>query len=288
MIRILITGANGQLGQCLRDKAQNASDLELIYTDYEELDITNSEEVDDFFSKNSFDYCINCAAYTLVDKAESEEAMATKINIDGARNLASACEKNGVVILHISTDFVFSGEKSLPYGEEDTPDPLGIYGATKLEGEREIARLCRAHIIVRTSWLYSEYGNNFLITMLKLGESKTELRIVADQIGTPTYAGDLATILLTMIRSSFNNFGLYHYSNEGVASWYDFAQAIFDFSEISCRVQPIKSEEYPTAAKRPGFSVLDKTKIKNNLSIEIPYWRDSLREAIRKLAVEKG
>ncbi|OUS02398.1 dTDP-4-dehydrorhamnose reductase [Flavobacteriales bacterium 33_180_T64] len=282
MINILVTGGNGQLAKCISDLESKTSNLNVIYTDYLELDITNLEDVNAFYNRNTFDYCINCAAYTAVDNAENDEINAAKVNELGAKNLAIACRNNNVILIHISTDFVFDGNKSSAYNEEDTTNPTGIYGITKLKGEQAIINHLESYFIIRTAWLYSEHGNNFLKTMIRLSKDRTELSVVVDQIGTPTYATDLAATILKVINSKSQEFGVYHYSNEGVASWYDFAKAIFDENKSQISLSPINTEDYPTPAKRPYFSVLDKSKIKSNFDIEIPHWRDSLRIAIKR------
>ncbi|CAH8293006.1 dTDP-4-dehydrorhamnose reductase [Mariniflexile fucanivorans] len=279
---VLVTGGNGQLASCLKDLSKNLQGYKFIFTDVEELDIAKSVDVDTFFKKNNIVYCINCAAYTAVDKAESEKEIAKKVNESGPRNLADACHKYKATLIHISTDFVFSGNQSNLYTEEDSTHPINFYGISKLDGEKAVISL-EKHIIIRTSWLYSEYGHNFLKTMLRLGKEKETLSVVCDQIGTPTYAGDLAMTIVKMISSQFNKYGVYHYSNEGVASWYDFAKAIFDETQTNVKLFPISSEAYPTPAKRPAFSVMDKSKIKNALDIEISYWRDSLKECLEKI-----
>ncbi|WP_066222849.1 dTDP-4-dehydrorhamnose reductase [Formosa haliotis] len=282
-MNILVTGGNGQLATCIKDASIGFDQFQFTYTDSEDLDISNASAVNAFFENNQIDWCINCAAYTAVDKAESENDIARLINAEGAKNLAIACQNNGVKLIQISTDFVFEGNTSTAYSEGDKADSKSVYGKTKLEGENEIAKYLIAHFILRTSWLYSEHANNFMKTMLRLAESRTELSVVADQIGTPTYATDLASVILKIIKEDSSQYGLYHYSNEGVASWYDFAHAIFEISDTTIKVFPIKTEAYPTPAARPQFSVLDKSKIKNTFNIEIPHWRDSLKIAIKNL-----
>jgi len=277
---VLVTGSKGQLGSCIKELSKKIVDYSFIFVDFDELDITNKEDIVNFFNNREIHYCINCAAYTNVDKAESDKELAHKVNEKGVKYLAESCKKNNVVLIQISTDFVFDGEQSIFYEEEDKTNPLSVYGITKLNGEIAAASTLEEHIIIRTSWVYSEYGNNFMRTMLRLGHEKEMLTIVSDQIGTPTYAKDLAKIILQFITENSNSFGTYHYSNEGVASWYDFAKAIFEETGIKTKVIPIKSKDYLTPAKRPKFSVLDKTKIKHILQIEIPHWKDSLKDAI--------
>lgn len=280
MKNVLVTGGKGQLALCIKDLAKKLVDFSFVFVDFDELDIANNEDVVDFFKNRKIEYCINCAAYTNVDKAETDKELAKRVNEKGVRYLAESCKKNNVVLIQISTDFVFDGKQSIFYEEEDKTNPLGVYGCTKLNGEIATVSTLEKHIIIRTSWLYSEYGNNFMKTMLRLGKEKDFLAVVTDQIGTPTYAKDLAKVILQFIIENNNSFGTYHYSNEGVASWYDFAKAIFEEAGMKTKTTPIKTEDYLTPAKRPKFSVLDKTKIKNILQIEIPYWKDSLKEAI--------
>ncbi|MFH4969242.1 dTDP-4-dehydrorhamnose reductase [Gaetbulibacter sp. M240] len=278
---ILVTGANGQLGLCIKDLQEKYPDLRFIFSDYLDLDITDLGQVQQFFKTNNLDYCVNCAAYTAVDKAETEKEAAFNINVTGAKNLAMACEANLVVLVHISTDFVFDGTSNRPYKETDAPNPLSVYGKTKLEGELAIQNNLKEHFIIRTSWLYSEHGNNFVKTMLRLAKTKDEISVVSDQIGSPTYAGDLAEVIIRIILRGSNDYGVYHFSNEGEISWYDFATAIFEQGKKEIEVKPIKTESYPTAAKRPKFSVLDTSKIKNILKIEVPFWRKHINKAMK-------
>ncbi|WP_291967273.1 dTDP-4-dehydrorhamnose reductase [Maribacter sp.] len=280
MKNILVTGGNGQLSTCLKKVGEEHKDLNFLYVSSDQLDITDGSAVNAFFKENEISHCVNCAAYTAVDKAATEILQATKVNVDGAKNLAEACKLYDTVLIHISTDFVFDGEKSSLYSEIDKANPVSVYGRTKLEGEVAIADSWKKHVIIRTSWLYSEFGDNFLKTMLRLGRERDSLGVVADQIGTPTYAIDLAKVIVAFINIKSIDFGVYHYSNEGVASWYDFAEAIFEISKTKVELSPIKTEAYPTPAKRPAFSVMDKSKIKSNLGIKIPYWRKSLRECL--------
>ena len=285
MMNVLVTGSNGQLASCIKDIDKQYGDLNFIYTDYEELDICDLNQVNAFFKSNpKIDYCINCAAYTAVDKAETDADKAYEINAQGAKNLAIVCSVQDAILIQISTDFVFDGEKTEPYTETDVAKPISVYGASKLEGEEEIKKTLETYFILRTSWLYSEYGTNFMKTMLKLAETRDEISVVSDQIGTPTYAGDLADVILKIITSNTKSFGLYHYSNEGVASWYDFAKAIFEASNIEIKLNPIKTSAYPTPAKRPLFSVMEKTKIKETLNIEIPFWRETVNKTVNYLS----
>ena len=282
-MRVMVTGANGQLGRSIQDLSNAHPDLTFYFTDVAELDITNEADVDKYFSEISFDYCINCAAFTAVDKAETDSENAFLINAEAVRNLAVACKATNVVLIQISTDFVFDGLKETPYNEEDEPNPLNIYGNSKLKGEKHVLDILKKFFIIRTSWVYSEYGHNFLKTMLRLGSEKKELSVVCDQIGTPTYAKDLANVLLTIIKEEKSDYGIYHYSNEGIASWYDFATAIFDISNTKIKLLPITTVAYPTPAKRPRYSVIDKSKLKRMLGIEIPNWRNSLGNCLKEL-----
>ena len=284
MMNVLVTGSNGQLASCIKDLAKQYDGLNFIYTDYKELDICDLSQVNTFFESNKkIDYCINCAAYTAVDKAETEVDKAFEINANGAKNLAIACGEFDAILIQISTDFVFDGEKKEPYTETDVAKPISVYGASKLQGEIEIKQTLETYFILRTSWLYSEHGANFMKTMLKLAETRDEISVVSDQIGTPTYAGDLADVILKIISSKNTNFGLYHYSNEGVASWYDFAKTIFEASNLKIKLNAIKTEAYPTPAKRPFYSVIDKAKIKSILGIETPNWSESLLKALKAI-----
>lgn len=283
---ILVTGTNGQLGHCIKDLESQFKDLRFIYTDSALLDICDINQLHSFFQEHQpLHYCINCAAYTAVDKAETETEKAFQINAVGAKNLASVCEENKAILLHVSTDFVFDGKKTTPYTEADTPNPISVYGASKLQGEIEIQQLLKEHFIIRTSWLYSEHGNNFLKTMLRLAETRDEISVVSDQIGTPTYAGDLAKVLLHIINSKSSAFGLYHFSNEGEVSWFDFAKAIFENSNLKIKLNAIPTTDYPTPARRPQYSVLAKHKINNSLNLNTPEWCLSLKNALAKYKV---
>ncbi len=286
MIEVIVTGGNGQLASCIRNAARHMDEYKFIYVDLEDLDITDKVAVDKFFEINKPAWCINCAAYTAVDKAESEKDLAEKVNVNGAKYLAQASKTHHSKFIQISTDFVFDGANGSIYRETDETNPLSVYGKTKLAGEYISSNEVNEHFVIRTSWLYSEYGNNFLKTMLRLGAERDELKVVSDQIGTPTYAGDLAQLIAKLITQDSQAYGTYHYSNEGVASWYDFAKAIMVESQTACKVLPIKTEAYPTPAMRPAFSVMDKSKVKEALQIEIPYWRDSLKECLKNLKNE--
>ncbi len=286
MKTVLVTGGNGQLGSCLKELSKDLLGYNFIFLDYEDLDITKKEDVELFFNSNKISYCVNCAAFTNVDKSEADKETCKKVNEDGVSFLALACKAYNVKLIHISTDFVFDGKQSFPYKEGDPSNPLGFYGQTKLNGELAVIESIKTYFIIRTSWLYSEYGNNFLKTMLRLGKERHEISVVYDQVGTPTYAKDLAEVIIKIIININENYGVYHYSNEGVASWYDFTEAIFYESNTKVDVLPIRSEAYPLPAKRPNYSVLDKEKIKNTLDISIPYWRDSLKKCLKNLIDE--
>jgi len=284
-VRILITGSNGQLGNEIRVLAGDYPDFDFIYTDIDELDITDPREVETFFIKNLPQVIINCAAYTAVDKAETDESKAYLINATAVENLAKSAAGIGALIIHISTDYVFDGKSYLPYVETDKINPLSSYGRTKLAGENAVQLNATKGIILRTSWLYSAFGNNFVKTMMKYGIERDSLNVVFDQIGTPTYARDLAKVILDIIPSAINLTGtnLFHYSNEGVASWYDFAWTVIAFSGIPCEINPILTENYPLPAPRPFYSVLNKSKIKETFKIKIPYWSDSVKDCIQRL-----
>lgn len=286
--RILVTGANGQLGNELRELSAKYSDYEYVFTDVAELDITSLSALNDFFQKNGkFDFLINCAAYTAVDAAESNQELAFKLNTTAVDMLVEMAGKYGFFLIQISTDYVFDGEKNRPYDEEDVPIPSSIYGKTKNDAERLILYSDIRAIVIRTAWLYSTYGKNFVKSMIKYGTERDELNVVFDQVGTPTYAADLADAILQILPQlqampkPYTD--LFHYTNEGVCSWYDFTQHILRHENINCRVNPIRSEQYPTPAKRPAFSVLDKSKIKTKFGITIPYWTDSLDVMLKKL-----
>ena len=289
MLKALVTGANGQLGKSLKAISKNyASKICFVFKSSTELNIIDASLVLADFRHQQYDYCINCAAYTNVDKAESLSPDALSVNVKGAKNLAVASKITNTILIHISTDFVFDGLKSSPYTEGDIAVPIGSYGRSKLQGEKEIMAETHRYFILRTSWLYSEFGHNFMKSMLKFGKEKDTLSVVYDQVSTPTYARDLAKLILKVIESRNTDFGLYNFSDEGVASWYDFAKAIFDIEKIEVNLLPIRSSEYPLPAKRPSYSVLDKEKIKKTFYIEIPYWRDSLYVALRAFDTSKG
>jgi dTDP-4-dehydrorhamnose reductase len=280
MAKILVTGSKGQLGSELRDILINDKSHTIFLTDQEDLDITNRSAVNGFIEENGVEIIINCAAYTAVDNAEDNALLCEKVNRDAPAILASAAKKADALLIHISTDYVFNGLGPLPYREDMRPDPCGVYGRTKAEGEFEVTQSGARHIIIRTSWLYSTYGNNFVKTILRLAKERDSLNVVFDQIGTPTYAANLAKTI--MLSTTLPN-GIYHYSDEGVCSWYDFAVEIVKLSGSSCKVSPVTSENFPTKAKRPPYSVMDKGKIRKALAIEIPHWRDSLNLFYSKL-----
>lgn len=284
MKKILVTGANGQLGSELKD-ILGANNEQVLYTDVAQLDITKLDLVRAFIKEHKVTDIINCAAYTAVDKAETDQDIAYMVNCIAPKNLATVAAEENCRLIHVSTDYVFSGEACTPYVESDPTSPLGVYGRTKLAGEDAVTDSGCDAVIIRTSWLYSAYGNNFVKTMMRLGKERDQLNVVFDQVGTPTYAGDLAAAIVKLIQSEelADVSGLYHFSNEGVCSWYDFAQEIMDQENITCNVQPILSSQYPTPVRRPSFSVLDKAKIKKEFNITIPYWKHSLVMCLRKL-----
>lgn len=280
-MNILVTGANGQLGNSIR-KISASYPNNYFFTDMPEVDITNLALLENLMKEMQIDAIINCAAYTAVDKAEDDVALATKINVDGPRNLAIAAKNANAKLVHVSTDYVFGGKAYLPLKESDPTAPIGVYGRTKLAGEEAVKEVGCDAVVVRTAWLYSEFGGNFVKTMLRLGRERSELGVVYDQVGTPTYATDLAVALMELLTKGFSGFSLYHYSNEGVISWYDFAKTIFDLSGINIKLNALESSEYPSKAERPAYSVLNKKKIRE-AGIKVPYWRDSLVECLRLL-----
>jgi dTDP-4-dehydrorhamnose reductase len=287
-MKILVTGAYGQLGNELKELSVNYPEWQFLFTDVDSLDITDEKKVEVFCQENKPDFVVNCAAYTAVDKAESDAETAHKVNALAPEILAGAAKRQNAGFIHISTDYVFDGRAFRPYEEIDSVNPQGVYGKTKLEGEQLVRKENPETVIIRTSWLYSVFGNNFVKTMLKLGQEREMLKVVYDQVGTPTFAGDLAKAILHIINlykdepEKFSP-GIYHFSNEGVASWYDFAKSIFETARVFCKVVPVLSEEFPTAAQRPHYSVLNKSKIKATFNFEIPYWKESLKICINKL-----
>ena len=284
MKNILITGANGQLGNEMRVLSAENPEYTYFFTDVAELDICDAKAVLDFVKTNQINVIVNCAAYTAVDKAEESIELCTKLNADAVGYLAKAAEVSEAEFIQISTDYVFDGTAHIPYQETAPACPNSVYGHTKLVGEQNALRLCTRSMVIRTAWLYSTFGTNFVKTMIRLGKERESLGVIFDQVGTPTYARDLARAIFAAIRQGVVP-GVYHFSNEGVCSWYDFTKAIHRLVGIkTCRVKPLHTEEYPTPAKRPHYSVLDKTKIKNMYGIEIPYWEDSLKECINALS----
>lgn len=284
MKHILVTGSNGQLGNELRVLSAGDSSSDFLFTDLPEFDISDAGMMNSFFRTNKVDALINCAAYTAVDKAESEPEKAGLINATAPGLLASAAEKYGFTLVHISTDYVFDGKHYKPYSENDLVSPASVYGKSKLEGENSVWQTEANALIIRTSWMYSTFGHNFLKTIIRLGKERSELRVVADQIGTPTYAADLAAAILSILQNqNIQGTKIYNYSNEGACSWYDFACAIVNYANIPCQIIPIPSSEYPTPAPRPHYSVLDKASIKNDFGLFIPWWYDSMKLCIRKI-----
>ena len=284
MTNVVVFGASGQLGQCLKKVVENRGITNVYFPLEGEANILDNDALKHIFEIHKPAYCINCAAYTAVDKAEDDAEMALKINKTGVENIARFCAEYNSTLIHISTDFVFKGDVATPRTETDATEPVSVYGQTKLDGEKVVEDILKKkYFILRTGWLYSEYANNFVKTMLKLGAERDELKVIADQAGTPTYAIDLASCIMQIINSGSTAYGIYHYSNEGITSWYDFARAIFDISETKVRVIPVKTSEYITKATRPPYSVMDKSKIKAEFGMQIPYWRDSLISCIGKL-----
>lgn len=286
MENVLITGAYGQLGRSICRKAGLHASFNFLFTDVDTLDLCNKDAVQSYIKENHIHYILNCAAYTAVDKAEDNEALCGLINSGAIQDLGEVAQSEGAKIIHVSTDYVFDGTSHLPYVETDRTCPASVYGRTKLAGEIALREVCPDAIIIRTSWLYSEYGNNFVKTMLRLGNERDELRVVFDQIGTPTYAGDLADMMLAILEKDATGVwipGIYHFSNEGVCSWYDFTVKILQLSGLSCRVLPIESKDYPAKAARPPYSVLNKTKIKSTYTYIISHWEASLRLCLEGL-----
>lgn len=282
-MNILVTGANGQLGNEMRVVAGGQTALVYHFTDVAELDICDEQAVERFVAEGAIDCIVNCAAYTNVNKAEEDTVLCDRLNHLAPANLARVAAKYRIGLVHVSTDYVFNGEHHVPYREDDATCPNSVYGTTKLAGEEAIQAIHPEAVIIRTAWLYSSFGNNFVKTMLRLGKEREELGVVFDQIGTPTYARDLARAIHHIVGSGIVP-GIYHYSNEGVCSWYDFTKAIFDLGGIAtCRLNPLHTDEYPTPAARPHYSVLDKTKIKQIYGVEVPHWMDSLRECMKMI-----
>ena len=288
MKQILVIGSEGQLGSEIKDRCKKVDYAQFSFTSLETLDVTNAEDLTKTIKAVNYSYIINCTAYTAVDKAESEKDLAIKINTTAVEKIGEAAQAINAKVIHVSTDYVFNGTNHFPYKEDAATAPQSVYGATKLSGEKHLMESNPNSIIIRTSWLYSANGNNFVKTMIRLGQEREELGVIFDQIGTPTYAGDLADAILHIIESDMSKSipfvpGIYHYSNEGVASWYDFTLAILEKMNISCRVKPIETKDYPTPAPRPHYSVLNKAKIKETYNLAIPYWRDSLDICLSKI-----
>jgi dTDP-4-dehydrorhamnose reductase len=293
MSNVLVTGSDGQLGSEIKEFVTNSefnNDNHLFYfTEMKQLDITNHEQVKNYIKENNIKIIINCAAYTAVDKAESEKQQTERVNHLAVKNLGGLSKEFGIKLIHISTDYIFDGKNFKPYKESDMPNPESVYGETKLAGEKALIEYnLNNSVIIRTSWVYSFYGSNFVKTMLRLGRERDSLNVVFDQIGSPTYAKDLAKAVLLMLPNIKNSdLKIYHYSNEGIASWYDFAKEIMKMAELECKINPIETKDYPTPAKRPHYSVLNKTKIKNDFGIEIPYWKDGLHDCLKRMGEVK-
>ncbi|UQB43249.1 dTDP-4-dehydrorhamnose reductase [Thiomicrospira microaerophila] len=299
---ILVTGKNGQLGQSLQKIVNDDAQYDFTFVGRDQLDLASPKSISDFFKNKQFDVIINCAAYTAVDKAESEPELADQINHLAVKQLADIAKANDSALIHISTDYVFDGQNHRPYIETDPVAPQGIYGATKLKGEQACISVNPKGALIRTSWVYSEFGNNFVKTMLRLGAERDSLNVIYDQVGSPTYAADLASAILTMVDNSERNrsqvklgnegkhkgIEIYHYSNEGVCAWYDFAKAIFELSQTACQVNPIETKDYPTPAKRPHYSLMNKAKIKTDFGLTIPYWRYSLIHCLTELKKQRA
>ena len=291
MVNILVTGSDGQLGSEIQALSADMAGMTFTFTTINDLDITNGQAVEKALSTKQYHFLINCSAYTAVDKAESDRDTAFMVNAEATKILAEACRKSGTKIIHVSTDYVFDGQACVPYKEDHATNPQSVYGASKRLGETLLLEHQPECVIIRTSWLYSTYGHNFVKTILKYGQEREELKVVFDQIGTPTYAADLAQCILTIVEASAtdNRFhpGIYHYSNEGVASWYDFAMQIAKGANLKCKIWPVESSEYPTQAARPFYSVLNKGKIKSQYNLEIPHWTKSLEICLNKLMTTK-
>lgn len=283
MKKILVTGSKGQLGNELQIAAKAFSQFELVFTDVNELDICNLAAIEQFVENAGFDAIVNCAAYTAVDKAETDEDLCYKINRDAVQNLAQIAQSNGLKLIHVSTDYVFDGTQHTPYVETDRVCPVSVYGKSKLAGEEMAFKYCEQVALIRTSWLYSAFGNNFVKTMIRLGQERESLNVIFDQVGTPTYAADLAKAILQILNAEVFVSGVYHFSNEGVCSWYDFAKKIHQLAGVRCKVSPIETKDYPTAATRPHYSVLNKSKIKSTYHIDVPHWEESLIQCIEIL-----
>jgi len=283
-MNILLTGCNGQLGRELRTELEHTIPGKTTYTDVEQLDITDSKAINNFLEQNEYTHIVNCAAYTDVNEAENDPTACYRINADAVTNIASAASRLGIKVLHISTDYVFDGNSYKPYREADKVNPISNYGTSKRKGEMVLLSMCPDAVIIRTSWLYSPHGKNFVKTMLRMGHELSEIKVVSDQIGTPTYARDLAKTIITVLTSRQWVSGIFHFSNEGVCSWFDFAKSIHRLAGIkNCNIIPVTTDDYPTPVKRPPYSVLDKSLIKRTFGIEIPYWEESLHECIDRI-----
>lgn len=288
-MKILVTGANGQLGHEMRNVLEKHMPNVTLYTDIEELDLTDGKSVEKYVLDNEITHIVNCAAYTNVDRAEEDKLLCSSINVNAVKNIANAADCSGARVIHISTDYVFDGKSCRPYRESDKVNPISQYGTTKRAGETALLALAPESVIIRTAWLYSPYGKNFVKTMMRLGREQKDIRVVCDQIGTPTYAYDLAKAILGILVSHQWVSGIYHFTDEGACSWYDFTMAIHRIAGIKgCRVHPILSEDYPTIASRPFYSVLDRSRIKATYDIEIPHWEESLTECIARIKQQEG
>lgn len=287
MKNVLVTGADGQLGSCLRDRASLFPEFKFHFSSISDLDITSEESIDSFVQENEIDAILNCAAYTAVDKAEEEKEKAFEVNAHAINHLIKAASKRSARIIHISTDYVFSGVSEYPYSVDEEKGPINVYGSSKLAGEENLEKYQNS-ILIRTSWVISEYGNNFVKTMKRLGAERNELNVVSDQIGAPTYAGDLAMAILTILKrnKALEKMETYHYSNAGKISWHTLAEAIMQIEGLACEVHPIPTSEYPTPAKRPSYSLLSCSKIVQDYGISIPFWRDSLKKILKRLSEE--
>lgn len=282
-MKILVTGANGQLGMELRTELEKSFPSCAVFTDHETLDITDAKAVEAFVTNNDITHIVNCAAYTAVDRAEEEKMQCARLNTDAVKNIALAADAAGAKVIHISTDYVFDGTNHRPYRESDKVNPISQYGTTKRKGETSLLALSPEAIIIRTAWLYSSHGKNFVKTMLRLAKEDHEIRVVCDQVGTPTYARDLARAIAKVLKSQQWVAGIYHFTDEGAASWYDFAKAIFRIAGKDVKVIPIPTEDYPTPASRPAYSILDRSRIKATYGVEIPHWEESLADCIAEL-----
>jgi dTDP-4-dehydrorhamnose reductase len=284
MKSVLVTGANGQLGVALRNISGSFKGFEFYFTDVDTLDICDKAQVDAFVKLHNIYVIVNCAAYTAVDRAEDDAEICMRINRDAVRNIGEVASAHGAKVVHVSTDYVFDGCGARPYCEDDATNPMSVYGATKLAGEQALMSVCHDAVIIRTAWLYSETGSNFVKTMLRLGSERDTLGVVADQRGTPTYAGNLADAIMAVLKAEHFVPGIYHYTDNGACTWYDFASKIFETEGIRCEVNPLMTAEYPTRAKRPAYSVLDKTKIQKTYGVQVPAWENGLLQCLKELS----